>query len=244
MKNIEIKTTQNVVLQYELADLRDRVIAFFIDLVCLVFGLSIISTLGFSIVASSETASVIFSVMLICAFMFYSLAWEMLNHGQSVGKMAMRIQVIKTTGGQATFSDYAARWVFRMVDIYFSLGGIASILIASSGKAQRIGDIVANTAVVKKAPRMDLRLNDLLSIKSQESYKPAYLQAKQLMEHDALLIKSALDRYSQFKNEAHREVLELLARRVRLVLGMENESHSDDRTFLQTILNDYVVLTR
>jgi uncharacterized RDD family membrane protein YckC len=244
MKNIEIKTTQNVVLQYELADLRDRVIAFLIDLVCLVFGLSIISTVGFSIVASSQTASAIFGVMLTCVFIFYSLAWEMLNHGQSVGKMAMRIQVIKTTGGQATFSDYAARWVFRMVDIYFSLGGIASILIASSGKAQRIGDIVANTAVVKKVPRTDLRLSDLLSIKSQESYKPAYFQAKQLMEHDALLIKSALDRYSQFKNDAHREVLELLAQRIRLVLGMENESQGDDRIFLQTILNDYVVLTR
>ena len=36
MKNIEIKTTQNVVLQYELAELRDRIIAFLIDFVCVI----------------------------------------------------------------------------------------------------------------------------------------------------------------------------------------------------------------
>ncbi|MEJ0033969.1 MAG: RDD family protein [Bacteroidota bacterium] len=124
---------------------------------------------------------------------------EVFNNGQSVGKMAMKIQVIKTIGGQATFADYAARWAFRMIDIWFSLGGIAAILVASSAKAQRIGDVVANTAVIKLIPKMNLRLNDLLAIKSQESYKPSYIQVKQLQETDVLLIKATLERNRQFK---------------------------------------------
>jgi uncharacterized RDD family membrane protein YckC len=243
MKNIEIKTTQNVVLQYELANLRDRIVAFLIDMVCLGVGISLLSGIGFNIFVFSGTARAIFGIFLSCIFIFYSFALESLNHGQSIGKMALRIQVIKTVGGKGTFSDYAERWVFRMIDIYFSFGGIASILIASSSKAQRIGDIVANTAVVKLIPNTDLKLKDLLSIHSQESYKLTYIQAKQLMEEDALLIKATLDRHRKFNNEAHEEAIELLTEKIKNVLGVERLQKTD-RLFLQTILNDYVVLTR
>jgi uncharacterized RDD family membrane protein YckC len=243
MKNIEIKTTQNVVLQYELADLRDRIIAFFIDAVCMGFAIGIFALIGFSIFAFNETAQGLVSIFLTCIFIFYSLAFEVLNGGQSLGKMAMRIRVIKAAGGQATFSDYAARWVFRMVDIYFSLGGIASILIASSSKAQRIGDIVANTAVVKLTPQMDLDLKDLLTLHSQDSYKAEYIQARQLAEEDVLLIKTTLDRSKKFNNDAHDEAIDLLAEKIIQVLEVQN-LQGDNRRFLQTVLRDYVVLTR
>lgn len=243
MKNIEIKTTQNVVLQYELANLRDRIFAYLIDLVCLVVGISLLSAIGFNVFFLSGTAASVYTIFLGCIFIFYAFAMERWNHGQSIGKMALRIQVIKTVGGKATFSDYAARWVFRMIDIYFSFGGIASILIASSSKAQRIGDIVANTAVVKLVSNTNLRLKDLLAIHSQNSYKPTYLQAKQLVEDDVLLIKAALDRHRKFNNEAHQEAMTLLSEKIQEVLNIES-LQKNERQFLQTILNDYVVLTR
>jgi uncharacterized RDD family membrane protein YckC len=244
MKSIEIKTTQNVILEYELADLRDRGIAFLIDLVVLFIGITLLSLLGFAGLGLQGTAGTVWAIFLSCVFLFYSLAMEMLNNGQSVGKMAMKIQVIKTVGGQATFSDYAARWVFRMIDIYFSMGGIASILVASSAKAQRIGDIVANTAVIKLMPKMNLKLNDVLAIRSQDSYKPVYVQAKQLEEVDVLLIKTTIERYRQFKNLAHQESVHLLATKIKSLLGIFPQTQQNDLQFLQTVLNDYVVLTR
>lgn len=243
MKNIEIKTTQNVVLQYELADLRDRALAFLLDLICVVFGMTIISAVFAPVFSGSELGSAVFSVFIGCIFIFYSLAFEVLNNGQSIGKKALGIRVIKTAGGQATFSDYAARWVFRMIDIYFSLGCIASILVSSSAKAQRIGDIVANTAVVKLKPTMDLQLKELLTIRSRDSYQPQYLNAKHLPEEDALLIKSTLDRYNKFGNRAHEEALKMLAEKVKEILALE-QPVTDNRRFLLNVLNDYVVLTR
>src|ERR1041385_6990383 len=123
MKSIEVKTTQNVTLEYELADLRDRVVAFIIDLAVLMVVSTLISMIGFGGLRLEGTAATILSVIMSCIFVFYSLGMEVLNNGQSLGKMAMKIQVIKTAGGQATFSDYTARWVFRMIDIWFSLGG-------------------------------------------------------------------------------------------------------------------------
>lgn len=243
MKSIEIKTTQNVTLEYELADLRDRVLAFLIDFLILSFVLLVLGLVGFSAFAGSETALTVFSVFLTCVFLFYSLAFEIFSHGQSFGKMAMKIQVIKTVGGRATYSDYAARWVFRMIDIYFSLGGIASILISSSAKAQRIGDMVANTAVVKLTPQVDLDLEDLLRIQSRESYTPQFKEVKHLHEEDVLLIKSTLSRYQRYRNSAHQEAIGLLAQQMRSVLGL-GAVPGNDLDFLKTLLKDYVVLTR
>jgi uncharacterized RDD family membrane protein YckC len=243
MKNIDINTTQNVVLQYELAPLRDRLLAFFLDAFCIAFAWSIMIAFVTAILSFSGTAQQIGVMFLFCLFSFYTLAFEFFNKGRTLGKMAMKIKVIKVTGGDATFSDYAARWVFRLIDIYFSLGGIASILILSSAKAQRIGDIIANTAVVKTIPRMDIDLQDILAIHTNNKYIPKYLQAKKLHEHDALLIKATLERYRKFRNEAHREAVMLLSVRVKEILGIGHVAE-ENSTFLQTVLLDYVVLSR
>lgn len=243
MKNIEIITTQNVVLQYELAGVKERALAFLIDFLCITFSFSILSAIGAGLAGGSETASAVIVFLLMFAFMFYSLVCETLNKGQSIGKMALRIQVIKVAGGKITFSDYAARWVFRLIDIYFSLGAIASILVVSSAKGQRIGDVVANTAVVKTSPKMNLNLDDLLAIHQKSTYTPKYLQARKLQEEDALLIKSTLDRYRKFENDSHQEAMDLLTKRIKEVLNIDNPE-PDQLRFLQTVLQDYVILSR
>jgi uncharacterized RDD family membrane protein YckC len=243
MKNIEIITTQNVVLQYELATFRDRAMGYFIDLIFLVVTLSIVFAISAAVLASSETGLNVMLVLVTCAFIFYPLAFETLNKGQSIGKMAMRIQVITIAGGQATFSNYAARWAFRLVDIYFSLGGVASILVVSSTRAQRIGDVIANTAVVKVTPKVDMNLRDLLAIHQNNTYTPKYQQARKLHEKEALLIKSTLDRYRRFGNESHHEAIELLTRQVKQILDLDT-IENDHVRFLQTVLQDYVILTR
>jgi uncharacterized RDD family membrane protein YckC len=243
VKNIEIITTQNVVLQYELAGLKDRALAFLVDSVVILVAFSILIALGTVFVGASEGGASVLVFVVAGIFMFYSLLFETLNNGQSIGKMALRIQVIKVAEGKITFSDYVARWVFRLIDIYFSMGAIASILTVSSAKGQRIGDVVANTAVVKTAPKINLTLQDLLSLHEKKSYTPQYLQARKLHEEDALIIKSTLDRYHRFHNESHEEAIELLTNRIQEVLNIE--SHEGDKTrFLQTVLQDYVILSR
>lgn len=243
MKNIEIITTQNVVLQYELAGLKDRALAFLIDTLCIILALSMLSAVVGAIFAGSETTLTILLFSLMAAFMFYSLLFETLNKGRSIGKMALGIRVIKVAGGKISFADYVARWVFRLVDIYFSFGAIASILVVSSAKGQRIGDVVANTAVVKTSPKMNLRLQDLLNIHEQNTYTPKYMQARKLQEEDALLIKSTLDRYRRYRNDSHKEAVELLTKRIKEVLAIE-VYEGDQYRFLQTILQDYIILSR
>jgi hypothetical protein len=90
---------------------------------------------------------------------------------------------------------------------------------------------------------MNLTLQDLLALHAKKSYTPKYLQARKLHEEDALLIKSTLDRYNKFDNESHEEAIDLLTNRIKEVLSIE--SHEGDQTrFLQTVLQDYVILSR
>jgi len=242
MKIVEIKTSQNVVLQYELASLQDRALAFILDLVIMLAAFGIMAGVLSALFSFSDTAQSVVLFLLTGLFCFYSLIFEIFNQGRSIGKVAMKIQVIKLEGGQATFSDYAARWVFRMIDIYFSLGGIASILVMSSAKAQRIGDIIANTAVIKTKDRTNMDLDDLLSIHGSK-YTPVYQQARKLQEQDALLIKTTLERYRRFRNESHNQAVIQLSAHVQQLLGIET-TIDKKYDFLQTILKDYVVLSR
>lgn len=241
MKIIEIQTTQNVVLQYELADLKDRILAFLIDISTVTFALGILAMI-FASVFSGPTQELL-SALLLVVFIFYSFAFEVMNNGQSPGKMAMRIQVIKSGNGRPSVSDYAARWVFRLVDVYFSFGAVASVMITSSPKSQRIGDIVANTAVIKLTPTMGMSLSDLLSLHATRDYKPSFPEARQLYEEDAILIKNTLERYRRFGNSAHTDVLNKLAKEVAEVLRVDIPSN-DNRKFLEMVLRDYVMLTR
>lgn len=239
MKNIEIITTQNVVLMYEAADLRERIFAFLLDFILLSISLPCLYLVLYSATGNAAIPGFIITI----AFLLYSLVMEVFNNGRSIGKMALKLQVIKVSGGQATFSDYAARWVFRMIDIYFSLGGIASMLIASSSKAQRLGDLIANTTVVKTTSQSNINLNELLSIHSTGNYVPKYPQARKLQEQDALLIKNTLDRYRRFGNDAHNDAMLQITQRVQEIMGLSQVS-GDYSTFLQTVLKDYIILTR
>jgi uncharacterized RDD family membrane protein YckC len=243
MKGIEIKTTQNVLLEYELASLRDRIIAFLLDLVCIGIGMIACALIFFSVFSVYGYMQTFATILIFCVFIFYSLGFEVFNNGQSLGKKVMRIRVIKITGEKANFYDYAGRWIFRMIDIYLSLGAIASMLIASSSKAQRIGDIVSSTAVIKLSPTVNLYLNDILKIQSRETYKPVYMQAKQLAEEDVILIKSTIDRFKKYNNDSHVEAVIQLTARIKSILEIRDNT-PDDVRFLQTVINDYIVLTR
>ncbi|MGZ4917905.1 MAG: RDD family protein [Halobacteriota archaeon] len=76
-------------------------------------------------------------------------------YGQTVGKMAVNIKVVRAEdGGPIDFSRAAVRTILRIIDLipYFIPYLLGAILIWSSdnNKKQRLGDRIANTVVVRK----------------------------------------------------------------------------------------------
>lgn len=242
MKTIEITTTQNVTIEYELATFRDRFFAFFLDFWILNIGLLLLFLFWYWITGNAGTNYFLYLV-LIPIYVFYSLASEVWMNGQTLGKKAIGIKVAKLNGKQPVVSDYLIRWAFRLVDIWFSSGTIAAVMVNSTTKGQRLGDMLAHTTVIKVRSTLNIEMADVLRINTRENYEPRYVQVRNLNESDMLLIKSVIERTKKYNNAAHRDALNQLVDKLRTVLNIA-EVPKDKIAFLKTLLNDYIVLTR
>ena len=188
MQTIDIRTTQNVTIEYELASLRDRMLAFFIDIIILLASYVMLLVVAGDALSSSTLGYVIYGILPLLLFLGYHLLSEVLAEGQSWGKRAMGIKVVRLDGQEPGLTDYLLRAVFHLVDTIFSLGVLAALLISSSGKNQRLGDLTANTTVIKLRRDLRFKLEDILRINSLEDYEPRYQEVRRLREEDMLLV--------------------------------------------------------
>ncbi len=242
MRTIEITTTQNVTIEYELASFRDRFFAFFIDFWILNFTILLLY-LAWWYSFGMDNIEYFLYLVLLPIYLFYSLASDVWMNGQTLGKKAIGIKVAKLNGKQPVISDYLIRWAFRLVDIWFSSGTIAAVLVNSTVRGQRLGDMLAHTTVIKVRSSLSIGITDVLRINSRENYQPQYPQVRSLNESDMLLIKSVIERTKKYNNTAHKEALEQLVQKLKAVLNI-TETPKDKIAFLKTLLNDYIVLTR
>ena len=247
MSSIDIQTTQNVTIAYELATLKDRFFATLIDgAIAIMIGLGIIFSASWivgDIFGEDGSLLMVARFIPIITFMGYHLISEIVANGQSWGKKLMGLKVVRLDGAEAGLSDYLLRAIFHIVDTIFSLGILAAMMIASSQRKQRLGDMTANTTVIKLIPEKITRLDDVLKISTKENYTPLYPDIKHFKESDMLLVKNAILRYKQYPNPAHKEALLLLTQKFSDLLELP-EVTKKKLAFLETILKDYVVLTR
>jgi uncharacterized RDD family membrane protein YckC len=245
---IDIRTTQNVTIEYELATLRDRALAYLIDFIIVVafyfvFIMGIINLFSEALLGASMGLYILYGLFPLICFMGYHFLSEVLADGQSWGKKSIGIKVVRLDGKEPGLTDYLLRAVFHIIDSLFSMGIIGAMLISSSAKHQRLGDLTSNTTVIRVKHNQQFRLEDILSINSLENYEPQYPQVRQLSEQDMLLIKNVLGRFRQYRNLAHRNAVVELAERLADLLDIE-EVPADPVPFLKTLIRDYIVLTR
>ncbi len=246
MKTIDIRTTQNVTIEYELATLRERILAFFIDfvivyVVCVIIGFTLAT--GFREELMQIESYGLLMVVIFSFFVFYQLFSEIIADGQSWGKKAVGIKVVRLDGQEPGLSEYLLRSVFYIIDVLFSFGVVANLLISSSGKSQRLGDMTANTTVIRVRFNLRFRLEDILKINSIEDYEPQYPEVRKLSEKDMLLIKSIITRSRIYKNQAHRDVVNELVVKLKEELNLD-KTPPNRVEFLKTLIRDYIVLTR
>lgn len=242
MRTIDITTTQKVTIEYELAALRDRIIAFFMDQLIL-YGCLLVVWLLFMGAFGLDDSDLFLYIIVLPIYVFYTPICEILMDGQTFGKRIVGIKIVKLTGNEPSNTDYLIRWVFRLIDIWLSGGTIAAMLVSSSNKAQRLGDVTSNTTLIKVKFNSRFRLEDIERISSLETYVPTYPQVKQLNEEDMLLIKSIVSRAKKYNNAAHKEVLQDLVKSLiqKLEINTKPRNHVE---FLKTLIRDYIVLTR
>lgn len=237
MKTISINTSQHVNIDYELATWVDRALAFAIDLF-------IVGVFLWVMILVFPDSKYIHYIITLPVFLFANLIIEIAYNGQSLGKKMLRIKIVKINSTPLKVSDFIIRWCFRCLDIYGSLGLLASLFVGSSKYHQRLGDMLGATVVIKLNSTKKLSLSDLLRIQSIADYQPIYHQAIRLNEQEVLTIKQVLDDFKTYKNEAHAQLIDDCTTKVMALMGLEEHVQDKHVDFLKTVLKDYVVLTR
>ena len=234
MNSLDITTSHNIVVSVELARLSQRILSTTIDLAIL-----IVFIILASIVGNSELFQYFFIAPVIA---FYHLLFEIFNKGQSPGKVALKLRVISLSGEEPSIMDLIMRWMFRPIDITLSVSMVAISFISSTPKKQRVGDLLANTVVVKTNNEDNI---DLMTIKKigADSREIQYAGVTQYNDSDMLLVKQTLKRYKGNQSPANRELVIQLADKI--AEDQKVKLKNGDRIkFLQNVLEEYIVQTR
>lgn len=243
MSSIKINTVQNVDVEFKIANVGERILAYILDVLIVIFYMIATAIVITSITSGFSNANttldlILFFIILVPVF-FYHLISEILFNGQSFGKMALKIKVIRLDGASPTIGNYLLRWLLRLVDISISQGGIAVLTILLNEKGQRLGDLAAGTAVVKLKQATTLKDTVYAKLEQPEklqedTYVVMYPQVSNLSDEDIAMIREITNTANRTENY---EALAKLFEKLKEVLNVQPEGTSIE--FIKQIIKDY-----
>lgn len=236
-----INTTQNVVIDYEVASSGERILARLLDLaffaaytvlMYVIFG-KLLSTFSGSL--QTEIGTAIFLLIPI-PVITYTLWCETLFNGRSFGKMILGLKVVKTDGTPAGLGDFAFRWITRLLEGETGIFTALALPVALiSNKSQRIGDMIAGTIVIRTKVRNSIRSTILAQI--NPTYKVVFPQVAVLSDRDMNIIRNVMQ---QAYSTANFALMENLATKVKQTMNVNPDPRQlPSPQFLNIVLADY-----
>lgn len=236
MDNFQIETAQNITITQNVAGVGERILAYLIDgLIMLSYALMISFVMGS--LEMSQGEEWVFILVIGLPLFLYFLVWESLWNGQTPGKAALKLRVVKIDGSKPAFSNYVVRWLLRFIDITITSGSVAVVTILLNGKGQRLGDLAAGTTVISEKTQVNLRQTLLVDI--PEDYQPTYPQVTVLTDKDVQDIKNL---YQDSMRNSNYKIIRSLSEKVSDILQVSPEQKPTD--FLKTVIKDYNYFTQ
>ena len=245
MVELQINTTQNVNINFIAASVGERILAYIIDLIIkIAYGVVIfqlvLQALGVmdAIEHMDQWSMIAIILIFYLPVIFYSLVFETILDGQTIGKRIMKIKVVKIDGYQASLADFLVRWFFRIIDINMMSGIVALIAIVTSSKSQRLGDMTAGTSVISLKNNVNISHTILEDL--EDAYKPTYPSVIKLSDNDARIIK---DTFKTAKKARDYKTLTKLRKKIVEVIDVK-DVEGNDMQFIDTILKYYNYYTQ
>lgn len=249
-----IDTPENVEFAYDIAGIGSRFLAAIIDtmviiilLFILIFDFLLMTETFFDL--GSGTSDIISALFLLAGFAFlwgYYITFEMFWNGQSPGKRALGLRVVREGGRPITFASSAIRNIIRLIDFLPSFYGIGVIAMFIDRRARRLGDLAAGTLVVKE--RQNVTLDSLLTsspIATQPTNEGQQLtlpNIELLTPQDYQLIQEFLQRRSELSRDARLRLSVQLGNGIQSRLGLP--TGGDSERFLQYVVAQYQLFQR
>ena len=232
-----LETPENIQVQFELAGLGTRFCAMLVDSLLLgaliIVLLIFMAILDFSVYSAFESkygvqwvTAVILAVVIALFSCGYFILFEWLMRGQTPGKKALKIRVIRDDGTPATIHEVLVRNILRVIDFLPGFYGVGAIVMFASRLSKRLGDIAAGTIVVKEG-QLDYRAN----ADKKYAMRPVVIGEinGELTAAERRLVTGFLQRRSELLPKAREELAQRLARPLYEKYGGE---HSDPETYL------------
>jgi uncharacterized RDD family membrane protein YckC len=197
-----IRTPEGIVFSQLLAGPVTRFLAWMIDGLCI----SVIMTLvgifvGLIGMLSPNFAFAFYFIAYFIVSIGYGMLLEWAWRGQTVGKKLFRLRVVDVEGMRLQFDQIATRNLLRVVDAlpaFYLVGGLTCWL---NRNCQRLGDIAANTIVIRNPRLTEPDLDQLLAGKFNSLRQYPHLAAR-LRQHvsagEAAVALQALFRRDEF----------------------------------------------
>lgn len=210
-----IRTPEGIVFAQPLAGPISRFLAWGVDLLCilgLTVGLSVV--VGLLGLIAAGLAQAAWLVLFFAVWIGYGMVLEWVWRGQTVGKRLLRLRVVDAHGLKLQPSQIVLRNLLRAVDMLpglYLVGGLTCLL---SRRAQRLGDLAANTVVVRIPEPAEPNLQGVLAGKynSLRAYPHLVARLRQrVTAHEAALALQALLRREQLDPESRLELFGQLA---------------------------------
>ncbi|MCI0409164.1 MAG: RDD family protein, partial [Acidobacteria bacterium] len=148
-----VETPENVRLTFRLAGPGTRLGAYLVDLLvraAILYGLFLVVSL---LNPFLSVAGLPWGVLLLGLFLVewgYGFAFEAFWNGQTPGKKALGLRVVKEAGYSISVYDALLRNLLRVADALPFLYGVGLVVMIGTERMQRIGDVLAGTVVVRE----------------------------------------------------------------------------------------------
>jgi uncharacterized RDD family membrane protein YckC len=264
MAVIKVPTSFNIDVEFEIPEFFRRLLSLLIDMLAQYMYLLIAVELFKAIAQNSSLwdADTWHNMQAVAIILFlppllYHVVLEITMNGQSIGKKIMGLRVVNENGGRPGISQFMIRWLLRDIWFLFLLAiGISGsggesvfitlavviyfiaeiILVVSSKKGQRIGDMLAKTILIRTSHKASIE--ETIFQEVADTYTPSFPQIMQLSDKDINAIKNIVEG-ARRKNDS--SIAFSASEKIKAHLNIH--STMDPIDFLDVLLKDYNFLS-
>ncbi len=226
--SLKIYTPEGVSFSLLLAGPVTRFLGWITDFFCIMVINSILSNLIIFISVFSQDAYHGLVILLyFVTSIFYAILFEWFWNGQTIGKKLLNLRVMDVQGLELSFYQIVIRNLLRFVDLLparYCVGGVSCFF---TKKAQRLGDLAANTVVIRTVPVASPDLKQVLTDKfnSFRSYPHLCARLRQkIAPSDADIALNALLRRSTLEPEARVKLFKSIADHFKTIVAFPQEA--------------------